>query len=704
MEGLDSDEFGPMMGADFFQDSTELEMLKRRQAELLEQKRIAEAEFNQQRAKFMELFKQKEDDLRLTRDQLAAAQNRCSNLESQLTAERNQLENLSTEINDIKTTATISEVNRGDEMEKVQRKYREELASLQSIIAELTIQVEQSSAAQYEQEIAKLLRQKEKLENELQETRNKVYRDREGILTSITKTLQKRVGNVDPRETEEENLEYSMKKAQEDADKLRSVITPFEEEISSLKAELRHCHEHMAVLEGKELKGLQESSRRRRSHPNPSSLPSCDQAQDFTDSIAIPKSSSDIPENISSKDEGVRFVKRQEWDALQRQLEVSKRPCLECERLRAELKLLQEDEKRMQDRLNSVEHLLENEKLARLQLEQYKASLEMNLNIAAKEARSQISTLTRKVQDSEEFLEGAKKRFSDNKRQLREQMNTMTTYREDLQAELTRLQVENEELVGKHSRFAQELQEEFINLPSNVEDIQVLLLKYREEVITAKVSKEHAESVSQRELESARSQLQQQNLKEINLAQEINQLREELAIRNSLYSELEQRMRESETLLTISNLQSELNECKTAKINLERTVQHLNARIEALRTDLENSEAGQKDFIKFSQSLQIELSKFRLSEREVRWQHPDDVTECGDCQKSFVSVPSEKAHCQHCGHIFCEECVARCLPSGPNQRSANLCHSCYNSLVRAKETVDLSHLEMSLDHQPRGDS
>jgi len=75
------------------------------------------------------------DDLRLTRDQLAAAQNRCSNLESQLTAERNQLENLSTEINDIKTTATISEVNRGDEMEKVQRKYREELASLQSIIA-----------------------------------------------------------------------------------------------------------------------------------------------------------------------------------------------------------------------------------------------------------------------------------------------------------------------------------------------------------------------------------------------------------------------------------------------------------------------------------------------------------------------------------------------------------------------------------------
>lgn len=696
MEGLDSDDFGPMMGADFFQDSTELEMLKRSQAELLEQKRIAEAEFNQQRAKFMELFKQKEDDLRQARDQLTAAQNRCSDQESQVAALRNQLQKLGTEINDIKTTATISEVNRGDEMEKIQRKYREELASLQSIIKELTIQVEQSSSAQYEQEISKLLRQKEKLENELQETRSRVNRDREGILTSLTKTLQKRVGNVDPRESDEENLEYSMKKAQEDADKLRSVITPFEEEISSLKAELRHCHEHMAVLEGQELRGLHDASKRRRSHPNPSSS-SSDQGQDLTDSIVIPKKSGDASESMSSKDEGVRFVRRQDWDAMQKQLEISKKPCLECEKLRAELKRLQETEKRMQDQVNSVEHLLENEKLARQQVERYKASLEMSLNITAKEARSQISTLTSKVQDSEKFLEGAKKRFSDNKRQLREQMSAMTTYREDMQAELTRLQDENDELVGKHSRFAQELQEEFINLPSNIEEIQVLLLKYREEVITAKVAKDHVENISQRELESARSQLQQQNIKERNLAQEINQLREELAIRNSLYSEMEQRMRESETLQTISNLQSELNESKAAKSNLERTVQQQNARLDALRTDLENSEAGQTDFIKFSQSLQIELGKIRLSEREVRWQYPDDVTECGDCQKSFDSISSVKEHCRHCGHVFCEECVARSLPSGPNQRSANVCHSCYNSLVKAKETVDNSQFETSVD-------
>lgn len=38
------------------------------------------------------------------------------------------------------------------------------------------------------------------------------------------------------------------------------------------------------------------------------------------------------------------------------------------------------------------------------------------------------------------------------------------------------------------------------------------------------------------------------------------------AIRNSLYSELEQRLNDSETLKTISALQIELSDCKMAKV------------------------------------------------------------------------------------------------------------------------------------------
>lgn len=41
----------------------------------------------------------------------------------------------------------------------------------------------------------------------------------------------------------------------------------------------------------------------------------------------------------------------------------------------------------------------------------------------------------------------------------------------ELPFQLMRLQDENDELVGKRSRFAQEIQEEFISLPDNIEVI-----------------------------------------------------------------------------------------------------------------------------------------------------------------------------------------------------------------------------------------
>ena len=52
---------------------------------------------------------------------------------------------------------------------------------------------------------------------------------------------------------------------------------------------------------------------------------------------------------------------------------------------------------------------------------------------------------------------------------------------------MTRLQRENDSLVGKHSQHSQELQSEIINLPDNMEEMQLLLLRYREDVIAAKV-------------------------------------------------------------------------------------------------------------------------------------------------------------------------------------------------------------------------
>lgn len=51
--------------------------------------------------------------------------------------------------------------------------------------------------------------------------------------------------------------------------------------------------------------------------------------------------------------------------------------------------------------------------------------------------------------------------------------------------------------------------------------------------------------------------------------------------------------------------------------------------------DLDNSEQVQRDFVKLSQSLQVQLEKIRQADTEVRWQHEEDVSECNGCKKTF---------------------------------------------------------------------
>jgi len=58
---------------------------------------------------------------------------------------------------------------------------------------------------------------------------------------------------------------------------------------------------------------------------------------------------------------------------------------------------------------------------------------------------------------------------------------------------LRRLQDEVDALTGKHSAKAAEMQAEPINLPDSTEEMQLLLLRLREDLIAAKVAKERME-------------------------------------------------------------------------------------------------------------------------------------------------------------------------------------------------------------------
>lgn len=77
-----------------------------------------------------------------------------------------------------------------------------------------------------------------------------------------------------------------------------------------------------------------------------------------------------------------------------------------------------------------------------------------------------------------------------------------------------RLQKENENLVGKHSKHSQQLQSESINMPNTVEELHISLLKMREDLITARVAQEVAqekEETLRYEVTLLREQMEQES-------------------------------------------------------------------------------------------------------------------------------------------------------------------------------------------------
>ncbi|XP_076452768.1 rab GTPase-binding effector protein 1-like isoform X2 [Babylonia areolata] len=406
--------------------------------------------------------------------------------------------------------------------------------------------------------------------------------------------------------------------------------------------------------------------------------------------------------------EGKRLVSEREWHLLQEEIRSAReklgRPCSMCSNYEAQLQTAQEDLKMASSENKRLERLVASEQQATHKSLAYQSQLEETLKASAQETDTQMRALTTKLEESEKYLTDVKHAFTQSQLHLNDQLKSLTENREQVQKELTKLQRENDGLVGKHSKTAQQLQNEDINLPNNLEEMQLLLLRYREEIIAAKVAKEHLEETLKGEQVFLRSQLlseqEEKQRMEDALTQEISslqakagqveRLKGEVESERVGRAEVEARCRESEASLKsiqakskqlITALQQRVEEGDTAKTQLEGDNQKLRSKIQSLQVDLDNSEAVQRDFVKLSQSLQIQLEKIRQAENEVRWQHEDDVEDCNNCRQPF-SVTKRKHHCRHCGRIFCADCTTKAVQSGPARRPAKVCDVCHTILVK----------------------
>ncbi|XP_071631212.1 rab GTPase-binding effector protein 2 isoform X1 [Temnothorax longispinosus] len=576
-------------------------------------------EFNVQRAKMKELFLQKEVELK-------------RRLEENMGLQKENLR-LKNELDEAKSQLVVADLKIQNDIMMEKRKAQEEIASLQQVIHE-TVEESSCSRKQLVSEVSKLQLALSKLQEENALLKTQLPRDppTDGpqiSLSTVTKTLARKVVSqlgADSLSLGPDNLEESMRKvkkyAQEDAEVLRSLVVPLEEEIKALKEKLRSTDD--------ELQKYKEVLIKRRQQEPGSFEPSCDMCVNYEAQL--------VKVEATAKD-----LEKQLLDS-QRMLQAQK-----------------------EDLAKEVE---------------FRKEMEEKWNEKKEEHKIKVAELTVTSQTAQQNLLELKKTFEQIQRSVSEELCKLTRGREEVQRHLTALQMENENLVGKHSKHSQQLQSESINMPNTVEELHMSLLKIREDLITAKVAQEVAqekEETLRYEVTLLREQMEQESrVKEQDNAVLKNEI-------SGLRAQLDKYIRDHRTLADkeekLDRLEKQLQEVQKEKKDADSVTTELRQRVMSLQQELDTSEAVQKDFVRLSQSLQVQLERIRQAGSEVRWQHEEDVEECPSCHTTF-SVTKKKVHCRHCGHIFCQSCLSHVVNSGPKQRPSRVCDVCHTLLVQ----------------------
>ncbi|TSP36112.1 Rab GTPase-binding effector protein 1 [Bagarius yarrelli] len=249
------------------------------------------------------------------------------------------------------------------------------------------------------------------------------------------------------------------------------------------------------------------------------------------------------------------------------------------------------------------------------------------------ETRDQVSALMQKVQDSELTLSSLQQAFSQAKRNTQEQMAVLLKSREQVTEELSRLLRDNESLQGKHRLHLTLQQEENFQMPATTQELQSLVLQYREDIVSVRTASDHLEEKLKAEILFLKEQIQAEQCLKENLEDtlqlEIEGCKEEIASFSSLKTELERVKTEkellersladkSQTLERVqglkSSLEEQLKDALSNKTALETQVFEEKDKAQRLQTELDVSEQVQRDFVKLSQTLQVQLERIRQAE------------------------------------------------------------------------------------------
>ncbi|XP_037543727.1 rab GTPase-binding effector protein 1 isoform X2 [Nematolebias whitei] len=355
------------------------------------------------------------------------------------------------------------------------------------------------------------------------------------------------------------------------------------------------------------------------------------------ETASLLSSISHAPDTAYLPPAGYRLVSDTEWNLLQQEVKNAGRKlgrrCDMCSNYEKQLQAIQGQEAETRDQVKKLQVMLRqaNDQLERTMAE--KQNLEESVKLGNEETAAKVSALMQRVQDSETLLSTLQHAFSEAKRNTQEQMAVLVKSREQVADELSRLQRDNDSLQGKHRLHLELQQQEDFQMPNTVQELQGLVLQLRDDMVALRTLADHMEEKLKAEILFLKEQIQAEQCLKENLEDtlqlEIEGCKEEIASFSSLKTELERIKAEKEQLQrslaekteTLSSIQSlklsleqQLKEVTSAKSALESQVFDEKDKAQRLQTELDVSEHVQKDFVKLSQTLQVQLERIRQAE------------------------------------------------------------------------------------------
>ncbi|XP_060060225.1 rab GTPase-binding effector protein 1 isoform X2 [Erinaceus europaeus] len=334
---------------------------------------------------------------------------------------------------------------------------------------------------------------------------------------------------------------------------------------------------------------------------------------------------------------GYRLVSETEWNLLQKEVQNAGnklgRRCDMCSNYEKQLQGIQIQEAETRDQVKKLQVMLRqaNDQLEKTMKD--KQELEDFMKQNTEESSHQISSLAQRAQASEILLDDLQQAFSQAKRDVQEQVAVLMQSREQVSEELLRLQRDNDSLQGKHSLHLSLQQAEDFILPDTTEALRELVLKYRENIINVRTAADHMEEKLKAEILFLKEQIQAEQCVKENLEEtlqlEIENCKEEIASISSLKAELErlkvekgqlestlrEKSQQLENLQEMKvTLEEQLKKETAAKVTMEQLMFEEKSKAQRLQTELDVSEQVQRDFVKLSQTLQVQLERIRQAD------------------------------------------------------------------------------------------